>query len=65
MKNYSNFLLIKPGAVGDLLRLTPTVRALAVEYPEARIARQLGSAAAPAKVFETVVDLLKAGGRRS
>jgi len=46
MKNYSNILLIKPGAVGDLLQLTPAIRALAVKYPEARITLLLGSAAA-------------------
>jgi len=64
MKNNSNILLIKPGTVGDLLRLTPAVRALAVKYPEAWITLQLGSAAAATEVFETMVDMLKSGGER-
>jgi heptosyltransferase-2 len=46
MKYYSNILLIKPGAVGDLLQLTPAIRALAVKYPEAKISLMVGSSAA-------------------
>lgn len=45
MKNYSNILLIKPGAVGDLLQLTPVIRALALRYPGAGITLLLGSSA--------------------
>ncbi|MHC1698230.1 MAG: glycosyltransferase family 9 protein [Geobacteraceae bacterium] len=45
MKNYSNILLIKPGAVGDLLQLTPVIRALAQKYPGAGITLMLGSSA--------------------
>jgi lipopolysaccharide heptosyltransferase II len=45
MNNYSNILLIKPGAVGDLLQLTPVIRAIALRYPEARISLMLGSSA--------------------
>lgn len=45
MKSYSNILLIKPGAVGDLLQLTPVIRALALKYPGVRITLLLGSSA--------------------
>lgn len=45
MKIYSNILLIKPGAVGDLLQLTPVIRTLALKYPGARITLLLGSSA--------------------
>ncbi|MGA7827190.1 MAG: glycosyltransferase family 9 protein [Geobacteraceae bacterium] len=61
MKNYSNILLIKPGAVGDLLQLTPVIRALALKYPEARITLMLGSAASATMfqhnpyIYETIV----------
>jgi len=48
MKQYSNILLIKPGAVGDLLQLTPSIRALKRKYPEARISLMVGSEAAAA-----------------
>jgi heptosyltransferase-2 len=33
----SNILIIKPGAIGDLLQLTPVIRALKGEFPHARI----------------------------
>ncbi len=46
MKNYTNILLIKPGAVGDLLQLTPAIRALAAKFPAARITLLVGSSAA-------------------
>jgi heptosyltransferase-2 len=46
MKNYTNILLIKPGAVGDLLQLTPAIRALAAKFPAARITLMVGSSAA-------------------
>lgn len=48
MNQYSNILLIKPGAVGDLLQLTPALRALKLRYPQARISLLLGSEAAAA-----------------
>ena len=61
MKNYSNILLIKPGAVGDLLQLTPVIRSLAMKYPGARITLMLGSSASAAMfqhnphISETIV----------
>lgn len=48
MDHYTNILLIKPGAVGDLLQLTPALRALKLKYPQARISLLLGSEAAAA-----------------
>ena len=38
-------LLIKPGAIGDLLQLSPVIRALKTRYPEARITVLVGNAA--------------------
>ncbi|RQW84981.1 MAG: glycosyltransferase family 9 protein [Geobacter sp.] len=58
MKNYSNILLIKPGAVGDLLQLTPVIRALALKYPGARITLMLGSSAS-ASLFLFNPDIYK------
>lgn len=61
MKNYRNILLIKPGAVGDLLQLTPAIRALAQHYPDAKISLLVGSVAAAtmflhnSHVHETIV----------
>ncbi len=40
---YSNILLIKPGAIGDLLELTPVIRALANRYRGARITLLVGT----------------------
>ncbi len=40
---YTNILLIKPGAIGDLLQLTPVIRALANRYPGARISLLVGT----------------------
>jgi 3-deoxy-D-manno-octulosonic-acid transferase len=40
-----NILIIKPGAIGDLLQLTPVIRALHGKYPGARISIMVGSAA--------------------
>lgn len=44
-RTYSNLLLIKPGAIGDLLQLTPVIRALAIRYPSARISILVGTRA--------------------
>jgi heptosyltransferase-2 len=44
-RTYSNLLLIKPGAIGDLLQLTPVIRALAIRYPGARISILVGTQA--------------------
>lgn len=38
-------LIIKPGAIGDLLQLTPTIRAIKTTYPSAKISILVGSAA--------------------
>ncbi|WP_298432749.1 glycosyltransferase family 9 protein [Geobacter sp.] len=38
-------LLIKPGAIGDLLQLSPVIRALRARIPQARISLLVGSAA--------------------
>ena len=40
---YQNILIIKPGAVGDLLQMTPVIRALKTYSPEARISVLVGS----------------------
>lgn len=45
---YRNILIIKPGAVGDLLQLTPVLRALKGKFPQARISLMVGSAATAA-----------------
>lgn len=40
-----NILIIKPGAIGDLLQLTPTIRALRTRFPSARIDILVGNSA--------------------
>jgi heptosyltransferase II len=45
MSQYTNILIIKPGAVGDLLQLTPVIRELNRRFPEARTTLLLGSKA--------------------
>jgi heptosyltransferase II len=42
-QNIKNILIIKPGAIGDVLHLTPVIRALKGKYPHARITFMLGS----------------------
>ncbi len=42
-RSYSNILLIKPGAIGDLLELTPVIRALADRFRGARITLLVGT----------------------
>ena len=42
---YRNILVIKPGAVGDLLQLTPAIRALKKRFPSARITLLVGNTA--------------------
>lgn len=39
-----NILIIKPGAIGDLLQLTPTIRGLRKRFPDARIDILVGNA---------------------
>jgi heptosyltransferase-2 len=41
--NYRNILLIKPGAIGDLLHLVPVIRALHGAYPGSSITLMVGS----------------------
>lgn len=56
-----NILIIKPGAIGDLLQLTPAIRALHGKYSQARISVLVSSAATAAlfqhnpHVHETIV----------
>jgi heptosyltransferase-2 len=38
-----NILIIKPGAIGDLLALTPVIRALSTKYPGVRISLMVGT----------------------
>jgi heptosyltransferase II len=58
---YRNILIIKPGAVGDLLQMTPVVRALKKYSPGARITFLVGSRATAElfrndpRVSETIV----------
>ncbi|MHB8844615.1 MAG: glycosyltransferase family 9 protein [Nitrospirota bacterium] len=60
-KPYRNILIIKPGAVGDLLQMTPVIRALRRYYPDARITMLVGSAltaslfAHDPRISETIV----------
>lgn len=44
MQRFNNILIIKPGAMGDLLQMTPVLRALKNKLPEARISILVGSA---------------------
>jgi len=39
----SNILIIKPGAIGDLLELTPVIRSLSTKYPGVRISLLVGT----------------------
>jgi heptosyltransferase-2 len=41
---YTNILIIKPGAIGDLLQMTPVIRALRGHYPDAGVSLMVGSA---------------------
>ena len=58
---YQNILIIKPGAVGDLLQMTPVIRALTAYSPEAKISVLVGSEITAAlfkndpRISETVI----------
>lgn len=70
MQSYRNILIIKPGAIGDLLQMTPVIRSLKARFPESRVSLLVGSHATAAlfrnnpHVHETVV-YEKAGEHRS
>jgi heptosyltransferase-2 len=51
MRTYIRILIIKPGAMGDLLHLTPAIRALKERFPQARISILVGSRVS-ASLFE-------------
>ena len=61
MVNFSNILIIKPGAIGDLLQLTPVIRALKCKYPHSRNSLLVSSSATASlfkfnpSVYETIV----------
>ena len=42
-KQYHSILIVKPGAIGDVLQLTPVIRELARHYPHAEIRVLVGS----------------------
>jgi lipopolysaccharide heptosyltransferase II len=58
---YQNILIIKPGAVGDLLQMTPVIRALKAYSPKAKISMLVGSVITAAlfrndpRISETVI----------
>lgn len=58
---FTNILIIKPGAIGDLLQMTPVIRALKARYPEAAVSLLVGSSQTAglfkhhADVHETIV----------
>jgi len=58
---YQNILIIKPGAVGDLLQMTPVIRALKTYSPDAKISVLVGSEITAAlfkndpRISETVI----------
>lgn len=51
MNSIENILIIKPGAIGDLLHMTPVIRALKSKYPDAKITMLIGSRLS-ATIFE-------------
>lgn len=70
LDRFDNILIIKPGAIGDLLQLTPVIRALKSRFPQAGISLLVGSPSTAelfkynAHVRETMV-FDKAGADRS
>lgn len=67
---YKNILIIKPGAVGDLLQMIPVIRALTAYSPDAKISMLVGSEITAAlfkndpRISETIV-FERDGGHRS
>ena len=45
MASFEEILIIKPGAIGDLLQITPVIRAIRRTLPEARITMLVGNRA--------------------
>jgi ADP-heptose:LPS heptosyltransferase len=45
MHKFKNILIIKPGAMGDLLQITPVIKALKEMLPAARISILVGNTA--------------------
>jgi ADP-heptose:LPS heptosyltransferase len=45
LDKFKNILIVKPGAMGDLLQITPVIRALKEKLPDARISVLVGNAA--------------------
>lgn len=70
LNRFDNILIIKPGAIGDLLQLTPLIRALKCRFPQAGISLLVGSPSTAelfkynAHVRETMV-FDKAGAHKS
>jgi len=70
LDRFDNILIIKPGAIGDLLQLTPVIRALKSRFPQAGISLLVGSPSTAelfkynAHVRETLV-FDKAGAHKS
>ncbi len=69
LERFDNILIIKPGAIGDLLQLTPVIRALKTRYSQAGLSLLVGSTATAelfkynAHICETIV-FDKAGAHR-
>lgn len=59
--DFSNILIIKPGAIGDLLQLTPVIRALKDRYPSSKVSLMVGSSATAqlfrhnSLIYETII----------
>jgi lipopolysaccharide heptosyltransferase II len=53
---FTNILIIKPGAIGDLLQMTPVIRALKEKYRSAAISLLVGSSQT-AELFKHHIDV--------
>jgi ADP-heptose:LPS heptosyltransferase len=43
MRTYNRILIIKPGAMGDLLQITPVIKVLKEKFPDARLSVLVGN----------------------